>query len=240
MGILSVSASGADDFGAANEKFAAGDYAGAADAYEKILQSEGPSVAVLYNLGNSYQRLEKSGLAILAYERARLFAPRDADVAANLAMVRKGAAGGDAASQLSWFHQFLLYFSRHEWACVIAGAALLLGALALFAGSRSLKGRGGRQVCVAMASVAGLVLSLGVVALHARRVEADLGIVLSPDAALRLSPFDRAEAIGSPGAGRRVVIGQQSGDYRFVEVEGAPMRGWLAVADLAPILPEVK
>src|SRR5271165_2579987 len=48
----------------------------------------GYSAAALYNLGNSYARAGKPGLAVLNYERASLLAPNDPDIAANLRFVR--------------------------------------------------------------------------------------------------------------------------------------------------------
>ena len=45
----------------------------------------------LYNLGNSYARAGKPGLAVLSYERAALLAPNDPDINANLAYVRASA-----------------------------------------------------------------------------------------------------------------------------------------------------
>jgi hypothetical protein len=49
------------------------------------------SAAGLYNLGNSFARAGKPGLAVLNYERAALLAPGDADLNANLEYVRASA-----------------------------------------------------------------------------------------------------------------------------------------------------
>ena len=87
-----VSAAGRMVLRGANQRFKAGDFAGAAAAYEKILSAEGPRASVYYNLGNAYQNLKQYGPAILAYERARLLTPRDPDLLANLALARKAAA----------------------------------------------------------------------------------------------------------------------------------------------------
>src|ERR1700723_1038985 len=51
----------------------------------------GYSAAGLYNLGNSYARVGKPGMAILNYERASLLSPNDPDVQANLRYVRASA-----------------------------------------------------------------------------------------------------------------------------------------------------
>src|SRR5271154_3612109 len=51
----------------------------------------GYSAAGLYNLGNSYARAGKPGMAILNYERADLLAPGDPDIEANLRLVQTSA-----------------------------------------------------------------------------------------------------------------------------------------------------
>jgi hypothetical protein len=52
--------------------------------YEKILESGTTCSAVLFNLGNSYFRLKKVGLALLNYEKARQLSPEDPDIIANI------------------------------------------------------------------------------------------------------------------------------------------------------------
>src|SRR5450631_1410960 len=49
------------------------------------------SAAQLYNLANSYARAGQPGLAVLNYERARLLAPGDPDIEANLQRIRDSA-----------------------------------------------------------------------------------------------------------------------------------------------------
>jgi tetratricopeptide (TPR) repeat protein len=59
-------------------------YDSAAWYYEQILSSGVSNSAVYYNLGNSYFRVKKVGLALLNYEKARKLAPSDADILANI------------------------------------------------------------------------------------------------------------------------------------------------------------
>lgn len=56
--------------------------------YEKILGTGINNSNVLYNLGNSYFRQDKLGLAILHYERALRLAPHDPDINTNLRFAR--------------------------------------------------------------------------------------------------------------------------------------------------------
>ena len=225
----------ATDFDQANAQFKAGDFAGAAASYEKSLAADGPRAAVFYNLGNCYQQLRRYGPAILAYERARLLAPRDPDLLANLELARKAAAvAGEPGVVHPWLDVVLNFLSRNEWSWLAAGGGLLLGGLAVICGAVKLP----RQWVLAAASCAGFCVLAGAAALYLRRGEAGRGVVLSSDAAVRLSPFEKAESLCTPGAGRLVRLGTGSGGFHYIEVPGASLSGWLADRDVAAIAPE--
>jgi hypothetical protein len=228
--LASVSGS-ATAFEDANQQFKSGDFAGAAAAYEKILESEGPRASVYYNLGNSYQQLKQYGPAILAYERARLLTPRDPDLLANLALARKAATAFEEPGLHPWLDAVVHRLSRNEWSWLAAGSALFLGGLAVAAGAVRLPRRG----LLISACAAGLLLATASAALYLRRGEAARGIVLSEGATVRLSPFEKAESLGTPGPGRMVRLGAKNGDYQYIEVPGANLKGWLASRDVAAI-----
>jgi tetratricopeptide (TPR) repeat protein len=231
FGANAVSATAFDD---ANRQFQSGDFAGAAASYENILIAEGPSAAVFYNLGNSYQTLKQYGPAILAYERARLLAPRDPDLLANLALARKAATAFEETGDHPRLDVVLDFLSRDEWSWLVAGAALFLGVIAVICGAVKLQQRQ-RLVARISSVVAALAIIAGSIALYLRRDEAGRGIVLSESATVRLSPFENAESLGSPGPGRTVRLGAENGDYHYVEVSGTNLKGWLARRDVAAI-----
>jgi len=60
------------------------DYKKAISLYEELLNKDKVSAEVFYNLGNSYFKLKNIGRAILNYERALRFTPRDRDLRLNL------------------------------------------------------------------------------------------------------------------------------------------------------------
>ena len=221
-------------FDAANQQFKSGDFAGAATAYEKILAADGPRAAVYYNLGNSYQSLKQYGPAILAYERARLLTPRDPDLLANLALARKAATAFEESGLNPRLEAALNYLSRHEWSWLVVSGALLVGILAVVAGAVELPQRL-RTAALITSAVAGLFIVAGAAALYLRRDEAGRGIVLTENATVRLSPFEKAESLGTPGAGRLVHLGVETGGFRYIEIAGTNLKGWLASNDVAAI-----
>lgn len=72
----------------------------AADGYLHLIENGIENGHIYYNLGNAYFRLGAFGRAILSYERARLWIPRDSDLAFNLSHARDQArdAVGDSQS----------------------------------------------------------------------------------------------------------------------------------------------
>lgn len=85
---LAFSASTTDDFVKANQFYKQGKYVEAISLYESIAKVN-PCAEVYYNLGNAYYRDSKIGLAILNYERAKKFAPRNKDILDNLDYVNR-------------------------------------------------------------------------------------------------------------------------------------------------------
>jgi tetratricopeptide (TPR) repeat protein len=231
-------ADGPETFDRANAMFEAGDFAGAAAAYQEILVEHGPRAPVYYNLGNSHLRMGDYGPAILAYERARLLAPRDPDLKSNLALARKTAAAFEEESGLHPRVAAALHFlSRDEWSWLVVGGAMLLGGLVLLGGAARVRRGWMARVMVLSAALATLVMLAGSAALYLRRDEAARGVIVAADAVLRLSPFETAEPLATPGPGRTVRLGEKSGDFRFIEIPGTNLQGWLADTHVAAVIP---
>ena len=238
LGNLEVFAAGPAAFEQANHEFAAGRFAAAAAGYEKLLATGGPRAAVYYNLGNCYQRLGQYGHAILAYERARLLTPRDPDLSANLALARKAAAAFEEGGRQPYLDAAANYLSRNEWSWLVAGGALLLGSFAVVGGSAGRPRRWLRPAAFTAAGLAVLGMAAGSAALYYRRDEAKYGIVLSDKAEVRLSPFEKAEALGTPGIGRTVHLRDHSAGFCYIEVPGTHLHGWVQDRDVAAITPQ--
>ncbi len=73
---------------AANQRYEAGDFAGAVAAYTAIEAAGIQDSTLYYNLGNAYFKQGDLGRAILYYRRSHVLAPRDTDTSANLAVAR--------------------------------------------------------------------------------------------------------------------------------------------------------
>ncbi len=71
------------DFYDGNMAYRQGDYLKAINAYENVLKSNYANGALYFNLANSYFKADNLGKAILNYERALSYIPRDSDLKAN-------------------------------------------------------------------------------------------------------------------------------------------------------------
>ena len=85
-GALAQGPSATDVMSKANESYGRGEYAEAVQQYESMLDRGYEDPAIFFNLGNAYLETGDLGRAILSYLRARKLAPRDPDIADNLAL----------------------------------------------------------------------------------------------------------------------------------------------------------
>jgi len=67
------------------QQYKNGEFASAADNFEKLVKTGIRNPRLYYNIGNSYLKNKEIGKAILWYERAKLTAPNDPDLRFNLA-----------------------------------------------------------------------------------------------------------------------------------------------------------
>ena len=109
----------------ANALYQAGDYKGAVEAYQKILESGEPTAAIYYNLGNASFRAGQKGMAVLYYERALRLSPRDADSGWNLNILRSALADRletpDRDFFVTWGKKAVNYFSINEISLIFCG-----------------------------------------------------------------------------------------------------------------------
>ena len=73
----------------ANAAYAKSDFQKASDQYEAVLKMGYESPELYFNLGNAYYKLDKVGMSILNYERARKGMPYDADLNFNLKLANQ-------------------------------------------------------------------------------------------------------------------------------------------------------
>ncbi len=180
----------------------AGDAAGAAEIWERLLRDEDADLdraALHYNLGNAAFRNGRLGQAMLEWERSFALRPRDGDVLRNLALAREilderlaaaAASGeGDAfalelRSAMSGVGAALRRTSPERFAAWLVAAALTAGGLV----TMLLLRLGRRRLVISGLVVTLLAASASGTLLAVRLGAPPLAVVVEPGAALRSGP----------------------------------------------------
>ena len=118
-------------FAEANAKYQAGDFKGASDLYQKIIQSGNGTASVYYNLGNTALRLGQKGEALVHYQRALKASPRDKDLQWNIRVLQGALPDRIEESSLN-LPRLLLQNATELWTLDEIGF-LFTAALALLA-----------------------------------------------------------------------------------------------------------
>ena len=136
--LFSVSAS-AQTKADADSAYVQGNYQKAIELYAALL-NEGESADVYYNLGNAYYRTEEITQAILAYERALLLSPGDADIRFNLQLARTKTIDKMVPQSeffaVTWYRSLVNQMSVDGWAytaLALLALTIVLVLLYLFA-----------------------------------------------------------------------------------------------------------
>jgi tetratricopeptide (TPR) repeat protein len=212
---------------AATHAAAGGDYRAAVRGYEQILENEGFSAPVLFNLGNAWLRLGNPARAILQYERALVLSPHSAAIEANLAAAQQRA--GLAPQSVGPWLALARYFSIDTYAETGLVALWLLCIALVLVCRDGAPRRVGRPLIL-----------LAVVTLC---VSADAAVLEWPDlqravvvtaAAMHLAPAQSAATNGSLREGEVVWLQEQYAGFNFVRTADGHT-GWASNAAVVPV-----
>lgn len=226
-------------FDEGNRRYQEGDYAGAVELYERILESGLESGELHYNLGNAWFRLGELGPAILHYERARRIMPGDDDLAANLELARSLTA-----DQVTPLPGFWLFRVARWWVDLLPRPALLtvvtlawltaMGALIVAVTGRS----DSHLPWSRRAAAAGAVTLAFGLSLAARELELgrpDEAVIMAEEAAVHSAPSDDDELlIFRVHEGTKVRVERRSEAWVEIVLEDGKV-GWVRSGQLVLI-----
>jgi tetratricopeptide (TPR) repeat protein len=218
-------AAGSPELDSCNQLYHESRYEAAISCYEEI----GTSAALLFNIGNSYARLDKVGYGILYYLRALTLTPGDEDILSNLNQLRK--ENSLFPPEQPFANRFLSLLNIYQWSW------LCLAALAIFTVYLVLSRHGEKRLrSVIQAAVVCLAaLALGGWGAWYHFSQWQRSVVIEPSRLL-ISPFEKSESVGAIEPGRLVTPRK---DYRgYVHVtDETGRKGWLKKEHQAPIIP---
>ena len=218
------------EFDAANKLYEEGNFATAIPAYLQLLRDGSAAPSVYFNLGNAYFKVGLEGRAIVSYLRAARLAPRDAEIRTNLQFVRDRLSPSErlienpAQRFASWLTvgELTVAASASYWLCFA-----LLGAAQLRPSWRA------RTLLPCWVSALCCLLAIGwlTVASHGE-LSAQHGVVVAPEAVVRLGPLDESQSSHSLSDGAEVTILERRPDWlRIRDVQNRT--GWLRSTQLA-------
>ncbi len=223
-------------FGEANQHYANGDYQAAAAVYESLVEQGYHALAVYYNLGNAYLRMENAGRAVLCYRRALLIAPRHRDTLHNLRYAESQLSYQASPIVETWGHLLLRWLLSRLSINELVGFSALLYWLAVGVGIwRMYNPR--RKVTVALwALVIALCVCSGLSYGKWHRDYASGRAIVVSDADMMSGPGHSFELLAKLRPGAEVSVLQTQGQYRELRTE-AGGRGWMDKQHLEFISP---
>lgn len=216
---------------AANARYLAGDFEGAARAYRALLDDGWEGSALHLNMGNALARAGARGQAMAAWLRALRLDPGDADARANLELARAQNVDrlvGEADPPLS---ARLVERTSDGLAVGLFGAAWV--ALWALLWLRTRAARRGRLPLGAAALLAA-ALSMGAGALVAGRAalrRTPAAVVVAPAAPVREGPERALKPAFELHEGTAVKVLEARGDLARVQLDNG-LAGWVASSDL--------
>ncbi len=222
-------------FQKANEAYRAGDYGQAASGYESLVKEGIKDANVYYNLGNVYFKQKRLGLAILHYELAKRFNPRDGDIRFNLNYTR-GLLEYRVEGRKNWYFKALGsvsgFFTLQEIGVIALFFGVLLWAswiIILFLGP------GKRRERFRKMALFFTLLTLGLWIVKGYYVKAYReAVVLKPEAAVRYGPSHKDQVALKLAEGLKVRVKKKSDDWYRVSLDNGET-GWMNEEDLGVI-----
>ncbi len=220
------------DFNQAAGFYKEGKFDQAVAMYEALAAKGTPSAALLYDLGNSYYRAQKPGLALISYERALRQAPRDSDIRYNAAFIRQTAGEPDPG-----FAQYMLsiltgFVSLNEAAVasiILLYFCVILGTIWLFRGYRA-------ALWSVFFSAILFAAGAGILALKVQdEIITRHAVVTAGPAEVRNGP-DMNETVGfSLPEGRSIEVLSVQGDWTAISIKAEGLKGWVATKNIQTI-----
>ncbi len=219
-------------FESANRLLAQGKAAEASKAYEQIAAAGRTSPALERNWAQACYQSGRPGPALAHLRRAARLDPRDADVRADLAVLRTKIGNGlessdDAAAVLR-------VLKLDEWSWLALGAVWIWCGM-LAAGRVSPAARASLRGFTTGAGAVAIVLSALLFAAAKQRAGEPDAVVLAPDTPVRQSPLDEAKAIFAVPAAAELRVRDTKGTWLMVEETATQRYGWLKQSEVLRI-----
>ncbi len=215
--------------------YADGFYTEAADSYKKIMDIEGPSWELYYNLGSAYFKGGELGKAILCFERASRLNPTNEDVRHNLevanSFTKDKIESVPSFFLVEWLASLRDMLMPNVWTILLILASV--GAVAGCVGWFALRRR--KYLIMMLVFLAIALICYGFAhSAYSRASSSDEAIVMNSAAVVRSSPDRSGKELFILHEGTKVEIEDEMGEYSEVSIASGSM-GWILSQDIEVI-----
>ena len=226
---IGMAASGKE---AADMAYQENNYKLAIELYQTVLNEEGESAAVYYNLGNSYFKLDSISKAILNYERALLLDPNDEETLFNLEMAKSKTIDKIVPkSQIfikSWIDSIVSVMNERGWAeFSIFSFIVFLSCLATYIFSKKIVIK---KIGFSLAVMFLIFVICGNIfgrQQKTKMIERNYGIVIEPTVTIRSTPNESGTELFVIHEGVKVFIEDNTmKSWKEISLEDGN-RGWI-------------
>ena len=227
----------------ADAMYEKGQYTQAMEAYTFLLQKEGDSKELYYNLGNCCYKTDDIAHAILNYERAVLLSPDDKDAQANLSLAKTKIADKVSTPRemffVTWWKSLSTCLSSTHWLILgVIGFAFALACLVVTHFSPVTLVRRLSSWGLIIGTLLTLTANLSALTQHLLLVCCHDAIVIDPAVTIKSSPDDGSTDLFVIHAGSKVeIIDGDMSQWKQVRVDEGK-QGWLHTTSIETILPE--
>lgn len=197
----------------------------AAQLYEKLLESNFINGQIYYNLGNAYYKLGMPGRAILQYRKAERLLPRNADIKANIGLLKSDFKDKEAMHQVPeilkivFFWYFFLNLNEITNIAIYMYLVFMASILSVIV----IRLQWLKRISIITAScLLVLIVSIGLKAHNQYSIER--GVVIADECNIRYGPGEEYEPKFKIHEGAEVKIEEARNKwykvYVYVDVEG--------------------
>jgi len=221
----------------ANSAYDNGDFQTAIDSYRTMLEKGNRAPVVYYNLGNSYFKQNKIGLAIAAYRHCLKLEPSFAQARENLDYVRQYAIDKVEEKPKGfllniWYGLGGIFSSEGHF---IFTLALFWGLIAVI--TLLILKLGKQEILTYLLILLAIVLIIWVTVTYSivdKEINTKWGVVTATSAELREGPSEDFEKIFTGHEGLEFKILSQRQDYYLIELKNG-LKGWIQATLLTEI-----
>ena len=223
----------------AAKAYDAENYSLAIELYEGILQKNGDSQAVYYNLGNAYFKENKIAESILNYERALLIDPSDEDTQFNLEIVKQKTVDKIEAIDVFFVNKYLQgiqnSLSVNTWGILgVSSFIIFIICLVMFFFGRHIRIKKIGFYTALFAIVITIISNVFAYNQLDEQVSRDKAIVFTPTISIKGSPDKSGTDLFVLHEGTKVMVVSKLGNWSEIEVADGN-KGWIESKNIRTI-----